>query len=120
MKNELDKDYIVEYKETLAEYIDSEKFLSQLDLHVKDRSFSVFSLLDLFGQVFNKYSYISQRDWLISIFNWLNNKSFPIGIDGFDPKLTPYMNFYKDFTEDHLLEGVYQIDEFIQNILLPF
>jgi len=122
LKNELDKDYIVEYKETLAEYIDSEKFLSQLDLHVKDRSFSVFSLLDLFGQVFNKYSYISQRDWLISIFNWLNNKSFPHkGIDGFDPKLTPLYEFFiRTLQKIISLEGVYQIDEFIQKYPITF
>lgn len=118
---ELEKDYLIEYKETLSKSIYSEKFLSQLDLHVKDRSFSAFSLLSLFGQVFNRYSDISERECLVSIFNWLNNKSFPHkGVNGFDPKLAPLYEFYVRTLQKILSLGIYQLDEFVQKYPMSF
>ncbi|NLK43850.1 MAG: cytidyltransferase [Tissierellia bacterium] len=121
LKKELDKDYLIEYKETLSQFIDNEKFLRQFDSYVKDRSFSVFSLLELFGQVFNKYRDLSQREWLISIYNWLNNKSFPHkGIDGFDPKLAPLYEFYVRTLQKIISLDIYQVDEFIKKHPISF
>lgn len=93
--NEVDKDYLTEYRETLLKHIRSEKFQNQLDFYLKDRSFSVFSLLDLFIEYLDKYEKKSSMEWVKSIFYWINNKAFPHkGINEFDISLAPIYEFF--------------------------
>ncbi len=92
---EIDKGYLVKYKETLLKYISNEKFQNQLDFKFEDRNFSVFSLLDLFLDYFNEYNSDTQENWLKSIFNWVINKSFPHkGIKDFNSNLTSLYEFF--------------------------
>ena len=84
-KNELSKEYISNYRESIAQYLSSENFKSKLSKTIKDRNFSVFSLLDLYIDLFHKYDFISDKEWLKKIYNFVVNKSFPHKfIDDFD------------------------------------
>lgn len=95
LNKEINKDYLVNYKETLLKYINSEKFQNQLDFDFEDRSFSVFSFLNLFLEYFNEYNLDTQENWLKSIFNWVVNKSFTHkGINNFNTNLTPLFEFF--------------------------
>ncbi|HEY8363813.1 MAG TPA: HD domain-containing protein [Tissierellaceae bacterium] len=120
-KCELDKDYLTEYRETLYDFISSKEFIDKLKSLAKDRSFSVFSLLDLYGQVFYKYTEISQKELLLSIFNWLNNKSFPHkGINGFNQKLTPLYELYVKTLQKIISLGLYEKDTFLDKYPISF
>lgn len=120
-KAELNNNYLTEYKETISKLIYSEKFLSQLEDHIKDRSFSVFSLLNLLGQVFYEYDPVSEKEWLESIFNWLSNKSFPHkGVNRFKEELIPLYEFYVKSLQKIISLDLYEFDEFVQNYPISF
>lgn len=130
---EIEKNYLLRYKETLYKYINSEKFQSKLDNYLKDRDFSVFSLFDLFIDYFNQYDSGSSRDYIVQIFNWLNNKSFPHkGINEFNFDLVPIYEFFlkvlnysldkiestdnSDFTNKYPLTFLTSEEELMNNI----
>ena len=76
-KEEIHKEYLLDYENTLSEYIFNKKFKSLLETKLKDRNFSVFSLLDLFMPYLSNFEDKSNKEWLNSIYFWLTNKSFP-------------------------------------------
>lgn len=73
---ELNKEYLIKHKKVLTEYIHSKKFQKLTDDYIKDRSFSVFSLLDLFMDYFNEYKELSKEEWLEFTYKWAVNQSF--------------------------------------------
>lgn len=76
-EKEIHKEYLLDYKNTLSEYLFTENFKMLLKTKIKDRSFSVFSLLDLLVPYFNDFGSKSNKEWLNSIYHWLTNSSFP-------------------------------------------
>lgn len=76
-KNELNKEYISKYRESITRYIHSDNFNFKLNKIIKDRNFSVFSLLDLYIDLFNQYDSMNDMDWLKVIYKFVINKSFP-------------------------------------------
>lgn len=120
-KTEINKNYMSKYKETLLEYISSEKFQNQLEFYLEDRSFSVFSLFELFSDYFNKYDSGSSMDWLKSIFNWIMNKSFPNrNVNSFNPNLTSLYEFFVKSLNYFLVELGLCNNEFIKKYPMSF
>lgn len=74
---EINKNYLVDYKETLKELIHSENFQSSLDFHLKDRDFSVFSLFHIFYDYLFPIHKLSKENFFNSVYSWAINKSFP-------------------------------------------
>lgn len=122
LKDEIYKYYLLEYRETLLEYISSKKFQNQLDNTIKDRDFSVFSLLDLFIDYLHNYNSIPSEEWLKSIYNWTINKSFPHkGIDEFDLNLVSlYELFVKLLNQFLVFDDQFSKDSFIKKYPISF
>lgn len=57
-REDLDKEYLSNYKETFTKYLFSENFKILLTTTMKDRNFSVFSLLKLLTDYSNNYNSI--------------------------------------------------------------
>ncbi|MDR7855800.1 cytidyltransferase [Tissierella sp.] len=121
-KDEISKCYLLEYRETLLEYIENEKFQNHLDKIIKDRNFSVFSLLDLFIEYLNKSKSQTSQEWLNSIYNWVINKSFPNkGSNEFDMNLnTLYKFFLNSYGKFLVLDNQFNDDKFIQKYPISF
>lgn len=75
--DEINKDYLKEYKETVEKCIYSERFQTNLDSYKKDRDFSVFSLFYLFYDCFFPIHRSSKDKWFKDVYKWAINKSFP-------------------------------------------
>lgn len=118
---EAKKEYILDYKSDLLDYMKSEKFLKQLRYYLKGRSFSVFSLLELFYDLFVIYLDIPPMEWIVHIFNWANNKSFPHkGKDKYNKDLIPLYTFFLESLQYILSHEELVSNEFIKKYPLSF
>ena len=75
--NEIDRDYIKQYKNILENCIYSDKFQLDLDSYIKDRDFSVFSLYTLFYKLLYPIHENSKDKWFEDVYKWALSKSFP-------------------------------------------
>ncbi|MFA7412638.1 MAG: HD domain-containing protein, partial [Tissierellaceae bacterium] len=122
IKLETEKDYLLGYKNDLQDYVEEGKFREQLSYFLKGRSFSVFSLLELYYDLFKKYKNQSPQDWLVDIFNWANNKSFPHkGVEEFNPSLSPLYKYYLENLKQLLCQGeLIEDNNFIKSYPISF
>lgn len=110
-KDELNKEYLSKYKDSITQYFNSENFKSRISKIIKDRNFSVFSLLDLYIDLFQQYDPITPEEWLKSIYNFVVNKSFPHKfIDDFDISKTELYLFFLN-TLSFFISNKNQLDE---------
>ncbi|MBU5437936.1 cytidyltransferase [Tissierella sp. MSJ-40] len=120
--DELNKDYLYQFKDSIIQYIDSEQFESLLEGIIKDKLFSAFSLMDLFYDYFKLFDPISYEDWMETIYNWIVFKSFPHKNKfNYNKELIPlyelYLNLLRAFIS---YESLYKKDTFISNHPLSF
>lgn len=120
--NETEKDYIIEYKKTLQKSINSEDFQSSLDLYIKDRNFSVFSLYYLLYDCLSPIHRMDKEDWFEDLYKWAINISFPDKYNlGNDLKYDPLYKFFLKSIQN-LSENLEEIreTEFLEEYPLCF
>lgn len=93
--DELNKDYLLEYKASLSDYLLSQDFKTKLNTIIKDRNLSVFSLSGLLTDFLDKYDNMPLEKWIENIYRWTINKSFPNKyVNSFNPD---FIGIYKFF-----------------------
>src|SRR5690606_5808562 len=93
--DEINKDYVENYREELLDLISRESFDYLLKKLIYNKQYDCISILKLFSPIYKKYWNATDKKILKYIFDWLLSLSFPEKVNRkFDKRLEPLTLFY--------------------------